>query len=92
MPPTDDTEHEWYRMEPSRLAMDDAATMRAEERAILDSKLSDVQTTAEPRPNAYIPGSLGIPKPHGGFAPFKPQEPGSNMRHIHKPEVKEIVI
>ncbi|KAG1674725.1 hypothetical protein FOA52_013560 [Chlamydomonas sp. UWO 241] len=92
MPPTDDTEHEWYRMERSRLAMDDAATMRAEERAILDSKLSDVQTTAEPRPNAYIPESLGIPKPYGGFAPFKPQEPGSNMRHIRKPEIKEIVI
>ncbi len=47
---------------------------------------------AEPRPNAYIPESLGIPKPYGGFAPFKPQEPGSTMRHIRKPQPKEVVI
>ncbi|KAJ3073973.1 hypothetical protein HDU98_000197 [Podochytrium sp. JEL0797] len=46
-----------------------------------------VRTTAEPRPNAYVPdssgvGELPIPKPYGAFAPFKPQEAGSQMRHI----------
>ncbi len=49
-------------------------------------------STAEQRPNAYIPDSLGIPKPYGGFAPFKPTEPGGGMRHMRKPQPKEIVI
>ena len=50
------------------------------------------QTTADPRPNAYIPESLGIPKPYGEFAPFKPTDPGSTMRHTRKPQPKDIVI
>ena len=53
------------------------------------------ETTAEPRPNAYAPQdakSLGVPKPYGRYAPFKPTEMGSNMRHIRKPEPREIVI
>jgi hypothetical protein len=54
-----------------------------------------VTTTAEPRPNAYIPSEqreLPIPRPYGGHAPFKPTEPGSNMRHIRKPVPKPIEI
>ena len=46
-------------------------------------------TTADPRPNAYVPsgeGDLPLPKPYGCHAPFKPSEPGANMRHIRKPE------
>ncbi|XP_038597106.1 coiled-coil domain-containing protein 146 [Tachyglossus aculeatus] len=56
---------------------------------------SGVRTTAEQRPNAYIPeaeGALPLPRPYGGQAPFKPTEPGSNMRHIRKPVVKPIEI
>ncbi len=52
-------------------------------------------TTAEPRPNAYIPDdSCGLPlsKPYGKHAPFKPSENGSNMRHIRKPVLKPIEI
>ena len=51
-------------------------------------------TTAEPRPNAYLPQGeeLPIPKPYGRLAPFKPQEPGSTMRHIKKPNPKPIEI
>lgn len=68
----------------------------AEERravaAALDARVAEVQSTAEPRPNAYIPEQLGIPKPYGSFAPFKPQEAGSTMRHIRKPSPKEVVI
>lgn len=56
-------------------------------------RVSDVHTTAEPRPNAYIPEQLGIPKPYtGSFTPFKPTEPGATMRHIRKPEIRDIVI
>ncbi|XP_055468960.1 coiled-coil domain-containing protein 146 [Psammomys obesus] len=54
-----------------------------------------VFTTAEQRPNAYMPDaetSLPLPKPYGAMAPFKPTEPGSNMRHIRKPVVKPIEI
>ena len=52
-------------------------------------------TTAEPRPNAYIPeddAELPIPRPYGSHAPFKPAEPGSTMRHIRKPIPKPIEI
>ncbi|XP_016075082.1 PREDICTED: coiled-coil domain-containing protein 146 [Miniopterus natalensis] len=54
-----------------------------------------VLTTAEMRPNAYIPeaeATLPLPKPYGALAPFKPSEPGANMRHIRKPVIKPIEI
>ncbi|XP_028701972.1 coiled-coil domain-containing protein 146 isoform X6 [Macaca fascicularis] len=54
-----------------------------------------VYTTAEQRPNAYIPeaeATLPLPKPYGALAPFKPSEPGANMRHIRKPIIKPIEI
>ena len=53
-------------------------------------------TTAEPRPNAYIPNDdvteLPIPRPYGNQAPFKPTEQGSTMRHTRKPVPKPIEI
>lgn len=52
-------------------------------------------STAEPRPNAYVPDNeheLPIPRPYGRHAPFKPIEPGANMRHIRKPVQKQIEI
>ncbi|PNI21956.1 CCDC146 isoform 3, partial [Pan troglodytes] len=54
-----------------------------------------VYTTAEQRPNAYIPeadATLPLPKPYGALAPFKPSEPGANMRHIRKPVIKPVEI
>uniref|UniRef100_G3QZN6 Coiled-coil domain containing 146 n=1 Tax=Gorilla gorilla gorilla TaxID=9595 RepID=G3QZN6_GORGO len=56
---------------------------------------SGVYTTAEQRPNAYIPeadATLPLPKPYGALAPFKPSEPGANMRHIRKPVIKPVEI
>ena len=55
---------------------------------------SIVRTTAEPRPNAYIPDAsgLGIPKPYGALAPFKPTQPGATMRHIRPPSPPKIFI
>ena len=57
----------------------------------------NIRTMTEPRPNAYMPetvnyGELPIPKPYGAHAPFKPQEPGSQMRHYKKPTVKPVEI
>lgn len=54
-----------------------------------------VYTTAEQRPNAYMPEvetALPLPKPYGALAPFKPSEIGANRRHIRKPVVKPIEI
>lgn len=56
---------------------------------------SGVYTTADQRPNAYIPeaeSTLPLPKPYGALAPFKPSEPGASMRHIKKPVIKPIEI
>ena len=57
-----------------------------------DDQIMGPPSLAESRPNAYIPEDLGIPKPYGGFAPFKPSDPGSSMRHIRVPNPREIVI
>lgn len=45
---------------------------------------SAVKTTADPRPTAYIPDDIGIPKPYGS-QPFKPTLNGTSMRHIKHP-------
>ena len=61
----------------------------------MDAAASDPfsQTTAAPRPNMYIPADdLGLPKPYGAHAPFKPSSPGSNMRHIRRPAPAEVEI
>jgi len=49
---------------------------------------------AEARPNAYVPqdDALPLPKPYGARAPFKPSQPGANMRHIRKPTLKPLDI
>jgi len=92
-PPNEETEHEWYRMERERLRKEEELLERrakAEQTGAPPSQVT--RTTAEPRPNAYIPDDLGIPKPYGGLAPFKPTEPGATMRHTRKPQPKEIEI
>ena len=56
---------------------------------------SGIATTAEPRPNAYVPDNdneLPIPRPYGSHAPFKPSDAGSSMRHTRKPIPKPIEI
>lgn len=91
--PTEEVEHEWYRMERERLRRREAALQASaapEEGALLPATVT--RTTAEPRPNAYIPDEIGIPKPYGGHAPFKPSAAGSTMRHIRKPQPREIEI
>jgi len=57
-----------------------------------DSELIEgvVRSTAEVRPNAYIQQDLGLPKPYGGLAPFKPSVLGAQMRHFRPPQPKEV--
>ena len=48
---------------------------------------------ASPRPNAYVPTdekSLGVPRPYGKFAPFKPTDVAGNLRHYRKPTASTI--
>ena len=100
-PPSDDAEREWFRLEQAQLARAEARLMGRNQATMSEAAGDDDEfvgpavagrTTAEPRPNAYIPDDLGIPKPYGGLAPFKPTEAGATMRHIRAPNPPEIEI
>ncbi|KFP18115.1 Coiled-coil domain-containing protein 146 [Egretta garzetta] len=97
LPPPKETENEWLKILRNEKLQKEAAEARAKRAAEeeLASAPGCVHTTAEQRPTAYIPGdeySLPLPRPYGALAPFKPSEPGSNMRHFRKPLVKPIEI
>ncbi|XP_057586658.1 coiled-coil domain-containing protein 146 [Hippopotamus amphibius kiboko] len=97
LPLNKEIEREWLKVlrdeEMYALAIADTSRefLEAENRQLPNG----VYTTAEQRPNAYIPeaeATLPLPKPYGALAPFKPSEPGANMRHIRKPVIKPIEI
>ncbi|DBB15596.1 TPA: Coiled-coil flagellar protein [Trebouxia sp. C0006] len=90
--PTEDVERDWQRLERDRSQLWDMKRQAEMIYQIQDDQVMGPPSLAESRPNAYIPEDLGIPKPYGGFAPFKPSEPGSSMRHIRVPNPGEIVI
>ena len=91
LPPTDNAEKEYERIERNRSRQMLDADER-KQRKILESQLppTGVKTTALPRPNSYMPADIQIPQPYGKFAPFKPLDPGASMRHIIKPKIREI--
>lgn len=93
LPPTEEAEHEWYRMERDRQRRQEALVAQKQFAETLEAALPGdaVKSTSEPRPNAYISEELGIPKPYSTL-PFKPTQLGSTMRHIRKPVVREIQI
>ncbi|DBA00511.1 TPA: hypothetical protein N0F65_006415 [Lagenidium giganteum] len=85
--PNEYCEHQLARLQMQRMREDDVRMQKAQN---FPSQLT--YTTAEPRPNAYIPESLGIPKPYGSQAPFKPTQQGSTMRHTRPPQRRDIEI
>ena len=91
MPPTDDVEMLWDRMERTE-ARQQVEFQERRERKMLESQLplNGIKSSALPRPNSYMPPDIQIPRPYGVFAPFKPSDPGANMRHIVKPKIQEI--
>ncbi|CAM9253615.1 unnamed protein product [Ectocarpus sp. 4 AP-2014] len=93
-PPTEAAVWDLYRLEQKSVAASTHRLERAEAETSGEAPIppSMVRTTAEPRPNAYIPDELGIPKPYGGQGPFKPTEGGTTMRHIRMPKPREIEI
>lgn len=96
-PPSITLEREWLRLlRDEQLREDDMEEKRLVEEEEEQYKLAGgIYTTAEPRPNAYIPdddSELPIPRPYGSHAPYKPADTGSSMRHIRKPVPKPIEI
>lgn len=89
--PSDEAAKELNRSERKKLMLAESA-MRREEEMLMVQPSNLTKTAAEPRPTAYIPDDLGIPKPYGNLAPFKPTEAGSTMRHIKMPQIKSIEI
>ncbi|XP_015270540.1 PREDICTED: coiled-coil domain-containing protein 146 [Gekko japonicus] len=93
----EEIETEWLKVlrdEDMYKAAAEARAQRLEDEEKLALPTS-VHTTAEQRPNAYIPDDenvLPLPRPYGALAPFKPSEPSSNLRYIRKPIVKPIEI
>ncbi|XP_037018120.2 coiled-coil domain-containing protein 146 [Artibeus jamaicensis] len=97
LPLNKEIEREWLKVLRDEEMYALAITEKHEEVLEADRRQlpNGVRTTAELRPNAYIPeaeATLPLPKPYGALAPFKPSEPGANMRHIRKPVIKPIEI
>eukprot|EP00736_Rhodelphis_marinus_P006079 Rmarinus@m.15376 len=90
-PPTEDAEREWARIVRETFLREQAmeARMAHAQQASMQPQLV-TSTTAEPRPTAYIPDDLGIPKPYPALGPFKPTELGANLRHFRMPIEKPI--
>lgn len=89
--PTDDAVKDLDRTEKNRVLRAEAVLLREEKMAQMPIA-GTTKTSAEPRPSAYIPDDIGIPKPYGLHAPFKPSENGTTMRHIRMPQPKQIEI
>ncbi|XP_030628995.1 coiled-coil domain-containing protein 146 [Chanos chanos] len=94
LPPSEQIEEEWQRYLRDRRQTSAEENLRLAEEEKWSQLPSGVYTTAEPRPNCYksTGDRLDIAKPYGAQAPFKPSEPGSNMRHFRKPQIKPIEI
>jgi len=95
--PSEEIEREWFRLVQTdeRMRQEKLNRQSREEENKQYTLPGGMVTTAEPRPNAYIPQEeyeLPIPRPYGKAAPFKPSEQGSTMRHIKKPNPKPIEI
>ncbi|CAG9313059.1 CCDC146 [Blepharisma stoltei] len=94
LPPTEDCEKEWERMERNNLLREEERKARKEREEEERSATGAItQSTAEPRLNSYVPDDgIGLPKPYGVHTPFVPTQLGANMRHFRKPVVKPIEI
>ncbi len=93
-PPSEQAEIILQRNIRSKLLKEELALKKSLELPLASSGPNGflLKTAAEPRPTAYIPDEIGIPKPYGNLAPFKPSEAGSSMRHIRNPVIKPIEI
>jgi hypothetical protein len=88
--PSKDAEVEWVRRQRERVRLAEALISRKRTKEEEELLATMVKTTAEVRPNAYIQDQLGLPKPYGGLAPFKPSVLGAQMRHFRVPQPREV--
>ena len=84
LPPTDDSEREWQRLEQTRARRLAERKNKAYQKQLEQMPNMGLKTTAIPRPNSYMQADIEIPRPYGLFPPMKPSEPGATMRHIVK--------
>ncbi|KAL4493400.1 hypothetical protein ABPG72_007408 [Tetrahymena utriculariae] len=93
LPPTPECEVEYLKRVRDKKRCQEECNLRLQREA-LEKNFPPfaTKTFAEHRVNAYIPDEIGIPKPYGKHAPFKPFEPGSNMRHFKNPLIKDVEI
>ncbi|KAM6895690.1 coiled-coil domain-containing protein 146 [Xenentodon cancila] len=91
-PPFPEIEEEWRKIlrDKKRRQRDKEEKQRLADEDKWRQLPNGKYTTAEARPNAYIPldDPLALPRPYGAFAPIKPTQPGANMRPIQKPAPK----
>ena len=87
--PSREAEGEWVRRQRERTRMREALTSLQRSREEEEMMATITRSTAEVRPNAYI-SDLGLPKPYGGLAPFKPSILGAQLRHFRIPQPKEV--
>lgn len=90
--PSEEAIKELARSDRKRVMLAEMALLKQEELMMTQQPDNLVKTAAEPRPTAYIPDDIGIPRPYGRAAPFKPSENGATMRHIRVPQLKPIEI
>lgn len=92
--PTLESELEYQKALRDKLSYQEQRRNRIE-REIQEKQVGPfaTRTTAENRVNAYVPlDDIGIPKPYGSHAPFKPSILGNNLKFFKPPEVKDIEI
>ena len=72
LPPSDEVVRRMEKEERDSLRRSQILQQR-KEKSMKEADATTLRTTAEQRPNAYIPDSeLGLPKPYGSHPPFKP--------------------
>ncbi|XP_069765802.1 coiled-coil domain-containing protein 146 isoform X3 [Narcine bancroftii] len=97
MAPSEEFEIDWFKTLDKENRHKKEIQMKSKEAEEEERHLlpSGIHSTAEPRPNAYIPdcdSELPLPHPYGKMVPFKPSEPSAHMRHYRKPVIKPIEI
>jgi predicted nucleic acid-binding Zn-ribbon protein len=89
LPPTDESEIEFLKILRDKKRYLEMREEKNEQEMIRNSMPPfAVNSTAEPRPGAYI-DQIGLPKPYGAFRPFRPSELGANLRHYKPPEIRD---
>eukprot|EP00668_Euglena_longa_P040853 GGOE01053773.1.p1 GENE.GGOE01053773.1~~GGOE01053773.1.p1 ORF type:complete len:936 (-),score=463.19 GGOE01053773.1:231-3038(-) len=88
LPPTNDAEVEFQRVERDRLRRQEellATQQRRKAEATMPAQVT--RTMADQRPNAYIPDSeLMLPRPYGSHQPFKSTGPSATMmKYVRRP-------